>query len=232
MQIVGLGKMVGDGEVDEVDSRAGRRQAARRAAARRAARRRSSAARCESIAQQCGREVADRSEQGRRARRSRSIRRRVPLRPGMRFRGQVETERARRRSCQIPADAVFVTADGPVAYRERDGKLERGRARARRPQRDGDRGQVGARARRPGVAESNRESREVIRARARARRSSLRSARRGVSWRRRVGAATTIPTYTRREGERSCGACPPRATCARSRRRRSSRRRHRRRAAR
>lgn len=44
----------------------------------------------------------------------------VPLRPGMRFRGQVETERLRD-VVQVPADAVFVTPDGPVAYRQAAG---------------------------------------------------------------------------------------------------------------
>jgi HlyD family secretion protein len=41
---------------------------------------------------------------------------RVALRPGMRFRGQIETERVAG-AVVIPADAVFVTPDGPVAYR-------------------------------------------------------------------------------------------------------------------
>lgn len=45
------------------------------------------------------------------------------LRPGMRFRGQVETEKVPK-VVQVPADAVFVTPDGPVAYREDGGKLE------------------------------------------------------------------------------------------------------------
>ncbi|HEX7838460.1 MAG TPA: HlyD family efflux transporter periplasmic adaptor subunit, partial [Kofleriaceae bacterium] len=48
----------------------------------------------------------------------------VPLRPGMRFRGQIETEHLRG-VVQVPADAVFVTADGPVAYKEAGGGLER-----------------------------------------------------------------------------------------------------------
>jgi multidrug efflux pump subunit AcrA (membrane-fusion protein) len=47
-----------------------------------------------------------------------------PLRPGMRFRGQIETEKLAQ-VVQVPADAVFVTADGPVAYRDSGGKLER-----------------------------------------------------------------------------------------------------------
>jgi HlyD family secretion protein len=48
----------------------------------------------------------------------------VPLRPGMRFRGQVETEHLTR-VVQVPADAVFVTPAGPVAYRQTGGGLER-----------------------------------------------------------------------------------------------------------
>jgi hypothetical protein len=48
----------------------------------------------------------------------------VPLRPGMRFRGQVETERLHD-VLQIPAEAVFVTPEGPVAYRETRAGLER-----------------------------------------------------------------------------------------------------------
>ncbi len=39
-----------------------------------------------------------------------------PLRPGMRFRGEVETQRLPG-VLVIPADAIFVTPDGPVAYR-------------------------------------------------------------------------------------------------------------------
>ncbi|HEY5920139.1 MAG TPA: HlyD family efflux transporter periplasmic adaptor subunit, partial [Kofleriaceae bacterium] len=40
----------------------------------------------------------------------------VPLRPGMRFRGEVETERLKG-VVQVPAEAVFVTPEGPVVYR-------------------------------------------------------------------------------------------------------------------
>jgi HlyD family secretion protein len=47
----------------------------------------------------------------------------VPLRPGMRFRGEVEIERIKE-VVQIPSDAVFVTPAGPVAYRESGGKVE------------------------------------------------------------------------------------------------------------
>lgn len=40
----------------------------------------------------------------------------VPLRPGMRFRGEVETERIAN-AVLVPAEAVFVTPEGPVAYK-------------------------------------------------------------------------------------------------------------------
>lgn len=48
----------------------------------------------------------------------------LSLRPGMRFRGEVETLRAPG-VLVIPAEAVFVTADGPVVYRVRDGEVAR-----------------------------------------------------------------------------------------------------------
>jgi RND family efflux transporter MFP subunit len=50
----------------------------------------------------------------------------APLRPGMRFRGQVEIEHIKD-ALQVPTDAVFVTPDGPVAYVERGGRLEKTR---------------------------------------------------------------------------------------------------------
>jgi len=48
----------------------------------------------------------------------------VPLRPGMRFRGEVETEKLAQ-VVQVPVEAVFVTADGPVAYRQRGAGVEK-----------------------------------------------------------------------------------------------------------
>lgn len=48
----------------------------------------------------------------------------VPLRPGMRFRGQVETELLPK-VVQVPTEAVFVRADGPVAFRETGHGTER-----------------------------------------------------------------------------------------------------------
>jgi HlyD family secretion protein len=46
------------------------------------------------------------------------------LRPGMRYRGEVETTRVAN-VVLIPSDAVFVTPEGPVAYREHDGAIEK-----------------------------------------------------------------------------------------------------------
>jgi hypothetical protein len=48
----------------------------------------------------------------------------APLRPGMRFRGQIETEHLHG-VVQVPAEAVFATADGPVAYRRSGSGFER-----------------------------------------------------------------------------------------------------------
>jgi hypothetical protein len=46
------------------------------------------------------------------------------LRPGMKFHGRIETQRIPN-VVQVPADAVFVTPDGPIAYRETAGGLAR-----------------------------------------------------------------------------------------------------------
>lgn len=48
----------------------------------------------------------------------------VPLRPGMRFRGQVESEKLPQ-VIQVPVEAVFVTGDGPVAYRKTGSGFEK-----------------------------------------------------------------------------------------------------------
>jgi multidrug resistance efflux pump len=115
IQIVGLGKMVGNGEVDEIDI-------ARIAVGQAVAVRLDAlpdvkvAGTVESIAKA----VAPKS----RVDRSNIVKIKieidagndVPLRPGMRFRGQVDTEKLAS-VIQIPADAVFVTPEGPVAYK-------------------------------------------------------------------------------------------------------------------
>jgi len=46
------------------------------------------------------------------------------LRPGMRFHGDIEIDRAAG-AIQVPSEAVFITADGPVAYRTTAHGLER-----------------------------------------------------------------------------------------------------------
>ena len=125
VQIVGLGKMVGERRGRRGRCRARRREPAGLAAARRAARRRSCTGTVESIAKSVRAEVAGRSEQDRRSSRSRSTPTKVPLRPGH----AVPRRRSRPSSCanvvQVPAEAVFVTPDGPVAYRdERRRRLE------------------------------------------------------------------------------------------------------------
>jgi HlyD family secretion protein len=48
----------------------------------------------------------------------------VPLRPGMRFRGNVEIER-RPNATVVPVECVFVKPDGPVAYRKHGQGFER-----------------------------------------------------------------------------------------------------------
>lgn len=48
----------------------------------------------------------------------------IPLRPGMRFRGEVESEK-RAHVIVVPVETVFVKPDGPVAYRQRGSGLER-----------------------------------------------------------------------------------------------------------
>ncbi|HEX4452840.1 MAG TPA: HlyD family efflux transporter periplasmic adaptor subunit [Kofleriaceae bacterium] len=48
----------------------------------------------------------------------------VPLRPGMRFRGNVEVER-RPNAIVVPVECVFVKPDGPVAYRKHGQGFER-----------------------------------------------------------------------------------------------------------
>jgi HlyD family secretion protein len=48
----------------------------------------------------------------------------IPLRPGMRFRGNVEVER-RPNAIVVPVECVFVKPDGPIAYRKRGQGFER-----------------------------------------------------------------------------------------------------------
>lgn len=121
MQVVGLDKMIGKGEVDEIEM-------ARVAKAQPVTLRLDAlpdvqlAGKVDSIAR------AVRSKSGADPSKVVEIKialdpTKAPLRPGMRFRGEVEIERIKD-VVQIPTDAVFVTPAGPVAYRERDGKVE------------------------------------------------------------------------------------------------------------
>ena len=119
LQVVALDKMVGKGEVDEVDI-AQRRDAKQPVTLRLDALPDVAAARAPSSRSR--RRVQRRRRQTDpskvvESRRSRSIATKAPLRPGMRFRGEVETERVAD-VVPVPADAVFVTPEGPVAYRE------------------------------------------------------------------------------------------------------------------
>nr|MBA3541112.1 HlyD family efflux transporter periplasmic adaptor subunit [Deltaproteobacteria bacterium] len=122
LQVVGLGKMIGEGEVDEVDiSKVAPRQVVSlRLDALPDVQLRGTV---ESIAKTVhGKSQADPSK---------VVEIKIvldattaPLRPGMRFRGEVETERVAK-VVQVPIDAVFVTADGPVAYRQTGGGIEK-----------------------------------------------------------------------------------------------------------
>jgi HlyD family secretion protein len=121
LQVVGLEKMIGKGQVDEVDIA--------RVATDQVVTLRLDA-------------LPDAQVRGKVARIARSVRAKsntdpskvvelvialdatdAPLRPGMRFQGEIETERVGD-VLLIPSDAVFVTARGPVAYRERGGAIE------------------------------------------------------------------------------------------------------------
>jgi hypothetical protein len=121
ISIVGLGKMIGTGQIDEIDLAkvAANQTVTLRLDARPDVQ---LAGHVESIANSVQRKS--------RTDPSKIIKLKIaidptkePLRPGMRFRGQIETETLPK-VVQVPADAVFVTADGPVAYRDSDGKLE------------------------------------------------------------------------------------------------------------
>lgn len=115
VQIVGLGKMVGNGEIDEIDM-------ARVAAGQPVSLKLDALpdAQLRGNVQEIAKSVAPKSE----ANPSNVVKLKIavdapggiPLRPGMRFRGEIETARLAG-VIQIPAEAVFVTDSGPVAYR-------------------------------------------------------------------------------------------------------------------
>ncbi len=123
VQIVGLGKMVGNGEVDEIDMA--------RVAVGQAVTLHLDAlpdVQLKGSIESIAKAVSAKSQ----ADPSNVVKIKVkvdaaagvPLRPGMRFRGEVETQRIVN-AIQVPADAVFVTPDGPVAYRARGKEIER-----------------------------------------------------------------------------------------------------------
>ena len=121
MSIVGLGKMVGAGQIDEIDLAkvTGKQAVTLRLDALPDVQ---LAGHVESIANSVQRKSGNDP--------SKIVKLKIaidptkePLRPGMRFRGQIETEKLPQ-VVQVPADAVFVTADGPVAYRDAGGTLE------------------------------------------------------------------------------------------------------------
>jgi multidrug efflux pump subunit AcrA (membrane-fusion protein) len=122
LQIVGLGRMLGNGQVDEVDMArlADRQPVVLRLDALPDAQLRGTIA---SIARTV--QAKSNTDPSKVVKLKIAIEpTQVPLRPGMRFRGQVETEHATG-VVQVPADAVFVTPEGPVAFRKTGGGLER-----------------------------------------------------------------------------------------------------------
>jgi HlyD family secretion protein len=123
LKVVALGKMIGNGSVDEVDvARIAEKQpVALRLDALPDIQLRGSVA---SIAKSVGAKSQTDPSKMVRLKIDLAPAADTPLRPGMRFRGEVETERVAN-VVQVPAEAVFVTADGPMAYRETTGGVER-----------------------------------------------------------------------------------------------------------
>ncbi|HEU5061316.1 MAG TPA: HlyD family efflux transporter periplasmic adaptor subunit [Kofleriaceae bacterium] len=119
LEVASLDHMVGDGEIDEVDSSkvVGGQPVLLRVDAHAET---PLAGRVKSIAN-----IVQRQSQ---ANPSRIVKLTIelekkgglPLRPGMRFRGRVETGRVPA-AVLVPAEAVFITADGPVAFRRTSG---------------------------------------------------------------------------------------------------------------
>ncbi len=122
LQVVGLGKMIGEGNVDEVDIA-------------RVAEKQPVSLRLDALPDVLlhgtVESIAKSVNQKSRNDPSKVVKLKialdattVPLRPGMRFRGQVETEKLAQ-VVQVPAECVFVSTDGPVAYVDHGGTLER-----------------------------------------------------------------------------------------------------------
>jgi HlyD family secretion protein len=120
ISIVGLGKMIGNGQIDEIDLA--------KVAEKQVVTLRLDAlpdAQITGHIQSIATSVARKSETDP----SKIVHLKIAidptkelLRPGMRFRGQIETEKLAK-VVQVPADAVFVTDEGPVAYRDDGGTL-------------------------------------------------------------------------------------------------------------
>lgn len=122
VQVVGLGKMVGNGKVDEVD--VARVDDKQHVTLRLDA---MPDVQLTGVVQSIARSVEAKTDTdpSKVARLKITIdTTTVPLRPGMRFRGQVETSRLPK-VVQVPAEAVFVKPDGPVAYRDNGHGVER-----------------------------------------------------------------------------------------------------------
>ena len=122
MNVVGLGKMVGEGVVDEVDlarATTGQSVALRLDAL--------PDAELSGTVSELARNIEPKSatDPSKIEKLKISIApTKVPLRPGMRFRGNVEIERVKA-AVVVPVECVFVKPDGPVAYRKRGDGFER-----------------------------------------------------------------------------------------------------------
>jgi HlyD family secretion protein len=122
MRIVGLGQMIGEGDVDEVDI--ARVQTGQTVSIRLDA---LPDAELTGTVKEIAKSVEPKSGNDP----SKIVKlklaigaTKVPLRPGMRFRGNVEIERVKA-AVVVPVEAVFVKPDGPVAYRKRGDSFER-----------------------------------------------------------------------------------------------------------
>ena len=122
MRIVGLGQMIGEGDVDEVDI--ARVQTGQTVSIRLDA---LPDAELTGTVKEIAKSVEPKSGNDP----SKIVKlklaigaTKVPLRPGMRFRGNVEIERVKA-AVIVPVEAVFVKPDGPVAYRKRGDSFER-----------------------------------------------------------------------------------------------------------
>jgi multidrug efflux pump subunit AcrA (membrane-fusion protein) len=124
LEVASLDHMVGDGEIDEVDSskvKAGQPVLLR------------VDAHAETALRGTVKSIANIVQRQSQANPSRIVKLAieldqkggVPLRPGMRFRGRVETGRVPA-VVLVPAEAVFITGEGPVAFRKTsDGEVEK-----------------------------------------------------------------------------------------------------------